>query len=114
MAIKDYEIILSIIANECTNLEHIDLGDYSISKKVVKLFQPNFEKVKVFKCKAHGLNNNDLNTLLLRNKKLQHFQIDASNSWSLNGNLVQALSQETLTYLELCQVHMNGMNFINH
>ena len=102
------ESILSIIANECTNLQYIDLGDYWLTKKIIKLFQPNFHKVEIFKCDTDDLDDKDLNELFLKNSKLQHLKIVTVDS---DGSFLDSLSKETLTYLELLELHIDSMNY---
>ena len=110
MDVDDSENVLSIVAKECTNLRHIDLSHYRVTKNFIQLFQPNFHKIEVLRCVTDGrINDNDFNNLFLKTTKLKHLKI-VNNC---NGNFLHALNKETLTYLEL-QSNMNGMNFITY
>ena len=113
MDIENSESILNVIANECTNLQHIDLGHYLLTQKVLQLLQPNFYKVKVFKCATSRIDDNDLYDLFLTNKKLQQLKIEFDSKFKLFGTFLHALSENTLTYLEICEIVISGKNFIH-
>ena len=108
----DSETILNTIADECTNLQSIDMGDYQVTKDFIKLFKPNFKKVEEFLCETERMNDEDLNNLFSENNKLRHLKINAFEGQRLRGKFLQALSRESLTHLELCNIEIDGLNLI--
>ena len=111
MDIKESESILSIIANECTNLQQIDLGHYCFNGNVAKLFQPNFHKVEVFKCNINDLDDENLHHLFSKNEKLKHLKIKANCKDRIKVTFLDALSRDCLTHLELNGVEIDGIHF---
>ena len=108
----DRKTILNTIANECINLQSLDLGDYKITKIFVQLLQPNFNKVEDFRCATEDLDDEDLKNLFLENKKIKYLKIDADYNRKLSGTFLKALSKETLIYLELYSINIDGLNII--
>ena len=92
--------IINIIANECPNLQAIDLGEFFVTKKSIELLKPNFNKVHTFRCKITDVDDEDLVNIFLQNKILQHLKINATQNSKSLRNFWKALPSDTLTHLQ--------------